>query len=200
MFNPVAERSSSGINRRVVRKGFLSALTAAAICASTLSDTQAGTITGAFTVSTTLTGGGCTNISATAMSFGSISVSAQASSTSTVTVNCASGTSYSISAVGADPGCVNGTTFYNLMTSPTNPSVGTVAPAYLLFKDAAHTLPLLTVAGATGCGSGGTAITGTVSGASQSQTIYGLLYGTIPGNTTSAAGTYTDTATVTVTF
>jgi spore coat protein U-like protein len=83
------------------------------------------------------------------------------------------------------------------MTPPGTPNLN--SPGYLFFKDAAHTAPLLN-SGNTSCGSG-TAITGTGSGAAQTQTIYGLVYGTVPGDTTTtAAGNYTDTATVTLTF
>jgi len=190
----------SAINRRVGRKSFLLALTAATILGATWSESQAGTLTATFAVSATVAGAACSSISATALSFGNVPATGTASSTSTVTVNCALSTTYSISAVGATPGCY-GSTFglYNAMAP--QGTVNLDVPSYQLFKDAAHSLPLLAISGGGGCaGTPGTAITGTGSGVAQTLTVYGIVYGTVPGNPTSAPGNYTDTATVTVTF
>jgi spore coat protein U-like protein len=129
------------------------------------------------------------------MAFGSISPTGTASSTSTVTVNCANGTAYSISATGNSAACSNGTLIGNTMFSSTNTSGS--SPYYQLFKDSAHSAPLL--AYCPGGGPSGTALTGTGTGAAQTQTIYGLLNGST-GSSPSSAGNYTDTATVTVTF
>jgi spore coat protein U-like protein len=200
MLHPIALQSISAMNRLVVRRSFLSALTAAAIFTSTLPASQAGTLTTTFAVSATIPGAACTGISATALAFGTVPATSTASSTSTVTVNCVNGTAYSIAAVGTVPGCyTNGTlTVYNVMTSPSNPTIIVDTPGYILFRDSAHQLPLLT---GSSCGTPGTAITGTGTGSAQTQTIYGLVYGSIPGTgQTGAPGSYTDTATVTLTF
>jgi spore coat protein U-like protein len=196
MVNRIAARSMS-IMRRLLRRSFLLSLTAATLVGSTLSDSQAGTITGTFAVTATISGAACTSISATALSFGTLAPTATASSTSTVTVNCANGTAYSISAVGTLPYCSANTPLNGMLAPNQNTVFGA---AYSLFKDAAHTLPLAGLS-IIGCGTTpGTAITGTGSGTGQTQTIYGLVYGTIPGNLSSPSGNYTDTATVTVTF
>ncbi len=164
-----------------------------------LSPLQAGTLTGTLTVTATVGAAACTSISASPLSFGSVSPSATASATSTVTVTCASGASYSIGAIGSTVLCIS-STVYNVMGTTTSPSN---IPGYQLFKDAAHSSVLSNnpSGGINGCGAAGSYITGTGSGSAQTQTIYGLLAGTVPGNTsTSPAGSYSDTATVFVLF
>lgn len=173
-------------------RGVKSALVAGVLLVSAQSTLRAGTLTGTFAVSATVPGAACTSISATAMAFGSVAATGTASSTSTVTINCANGTAYSLTATGAAPDCISGTT-YNLMNGGNN------APVYTLFKDAAHTLPLLPGPQVT-CGNT-TAITGTGTAQPTTQTIYGLAYGALPGSTnTTPAGTYSDTATITLSF
>lgn len=181
---------------RIARQGMLLGLAACAtICIVGQSSSEAGTLTSTFAVSATISGtAACTSISATAMSFGSVAASGTGTATSTLTVNCSTNAPYSITAVGAVPGCL-GATLINVMgASPTS------NPGYTLFKDAAHTLPLAPAATNPCTGSTATALTGTGTGAAQTQTLYGQLSGTIQGNTATAPGNYTDTATITMTF
>lgn len=155
----------------------------------------AGSLTGTFSVTANITGGACSSISAGALSFGSLAPAAQANSSTTVTINCASGAPFSLSAVGSSPACF-GSELVNLMTN--NPSNLNV-PAYGLYADSARTQPLS--AGATNpCGGPQTAISGTGTGANQTVTIYATVAGTAPGNSPTPAGSYSDVATMTLTF
>jgi len=166
------------------------------LCGPTL---NAGTLTGTFSVTATVSGSACSSISATALSFGTVAPSGAAFSTSTITVNCGSGTPYTITGAGANPGCATAGTTASLVgnvMSPFNASNPT-SPMYVLFKDSAHTLGL-SAGAALSCGSL-TGLTGTGSGAAQTLTLYGYVQGSATGSG-GTPGNYTDTATLTLSF
>ncbi|NMG35433.1 fimbrial major subunit CsuA/B family protein [Azoarcus sp. TTM-91] len=118
-------------------------------------------------------------VSASPLAFGNYS-SLQLDATTTVTVTCTSGTTYN---VGLDAGIGSGAT----VTTRRMSGVGTLN--YTLYSDSART----TVFGNT-VGTNTVAATGT--GSAQPLTVYGR----IPGGQYPAAGSYTDTITVTVTY
>jgi spore coat protein U-like protein len=118
-------------------------------------------------------------VSASPLAFGNYS-SLQLDATTTVTVTCTSGTTYN---VGLDAGVGSGATVATRRMS----GVGTLN--YTLYSDSSRT----TVFGNT-VGTNTVAATG--SGAAQPLTVYGR----IPGGQYPAAGNYTDTITVTVTY
>ncbi|MDK3017345.1 Csu type fimbrial protein [Pseudodonghicola flavimaris] len=98
-------------------------------------------------------------------------------------ITCTTGTGYSI---GLNEGATTGgTTATRLMEV----SGGGATIGYELYSDSARTSNW-------GDTIGTDVVTGTGTGAAQTYTVYG----TVPSQTTPAAGTYTDTITVTVTF
>ncbi len=183
-----------------------SVLTAALVCMS-FSPAQSGTLQGAFQVSAQVGGSACTTIAAGPLSFGSSTQTGQATATSAVSVNCSAGTAYSIAANGSNPiACVGNSSgtqsvqeFYAMGTFTGSNSV----PVYGLFADSAMTKPLAT-GGTNPCATGGTGtlspLTGTGTGAVQSLTIYGVMAASAISGATTPAGTYSDTATITLTF
>jgi len=143
---------------------------------------QATTTTTTFNVTITLVNT-CTINSASTLSFGgSVGVlNTNIPATSTISVTCTTGAAYDI---GLDAGTGTGATVAaRKMTS------GGSTVTYSLYKEVGHT----NVWGTT-IGTDTVASTGT--GAAQSFTVFGL----VPPQTTPAAGTYTDTITVTVTY
>lgn len=178
------------------RKAFSSRLSAWLIGAGLLVVAQApldaGTLTASMAVTATVSAASCSSVSATAMSFGSFLPLASPSATSTLTVNCNAGTAYSISGDGSTPVCPTTSVSFQ-MSGATTP-----APLYQLFNDAAHTQQLLHARSSNNqCSTIGTALTGTGTGAAQTLTIYG--FANTAGNAP-AAGSYTDTATITLSF
>jgi spore coat protein U-like protein len=159
----------------------LLALCVAASFAIGFSVAEAATTTGTFGVQVTVTAS-CVINSATVLNFGSQGIfAANVDQTSTVTVQCTNSTPYN---VGLSAGAGSGATAaVRKLTS------GGATLNYSLYSDVGRT----TVWGET-VGTDTVAATG--NGASQSYTVYGR----IPPQTTPAAGTYTDTITVTVTY
>ena len=157
-------------------------LAAAAICLLPLSHSaNAATVTSTFTVQMTVTSS-CVINSASTLNFGSQGVlTGNVDNTSTLQVQCTNTTPYNI---GLDAGTGSGATVAaRKMTS------GGATVTYSLYSDSGRT----TVWGNT---VGTNTVAGTGNGASQSYTVYGR----VPAQTTPAAGTYTDTVTVTVTY
>jgi len=183
-----------------------SALAATLFCVA-FSAAQSSTLQGAFQVSAQVGGSACTTIAAGPLSFGTTSQTGQATATSAVSVSCSAGTAYSIAANGSNPVACAGTStgtqsvqeFYAMGTVTQATSV----PVYGLFADSAMTKPLAT-GGTNPCATGGTGtlspLTGTGTGAVQSLTIYGALVASAFSTATTPAGSYSDTATITLTF
>lgn len=123
----------------------------------------------------------CT-LSAGSLNFGSVSsLSSSVAATTTITLQCVNGDAYT---VGLNAGSGSGATIANrLMTS------GSHTVAYSLYQNSADT----TVWGNT---IGTNTVAGTGTGGTQTLTVYGL----VPAQTVPAAGTYTDTVVVTVTY
>ncbi|WP_416798763.1 spore coat U domain-containing protein [Ciceribacter azotifigens] len=143
---------------------------------------EAQTTTDSFTVQIQITAE-CLINSATTLDFGASGVLSSATTgTSEITVQCTNGTTYN---VGLNAGLGAGATVASRkMTGPASATV-----TYSLYSDAAHT----TVWGET---IGTDTVSGTGTGASQVYTVYGQ----VPAQSTPAAGTYSDTITVTVTY
>lgn len=141
---------------------------------------RAATTTTTFNVSLTITSS-C-SVSATALAFGSTGVIASnIDNSSTVTVTCTNSAPYD---VGLDAGTGTGATIATRkMTS------GGATVDYSLYQDAGRT----TVWGTT---IGTDTVSGTGNGSAQVLTVYGR----VPVQATPAAGSYTDTITVTVTY
>jgi spore coat protein U-like protein len=157
-------------------------LAAATLCLLPLAHSaNAATVTSTFTVQMTVTSS-CVINSASTLNFGSQGVlTANVDNTSTLQVQCTNTTPYNI---GLDAGTGTGATIAaRKMTS------GGATVTYSLYSDSGHA----TVWGNT---VGTNTVAGTGNGASQSYTVYGR----VPAQTTPAAGTYTDTVTVTVTY
>ena len=132
----------------------------------------------------------CT-ISATALSFGSSNstISSNIDSTATLTATCTNSTPYSI-------GLNNGA---NVSGTQRRMRLGATANfiSYGLYTDSARTNGWKTTTSTTSCtGGASTCILGTGTGSSQNVTVYGR----IPPQTAPAAGSFTDTVTVTVTY
>jgi spore coat protein U-like protein len=110
------------------------------------------------------------------------SLAAAIASTSTFSVNCTTDLPYTI---GLNAGTGAGATVANrLMTGPSSATV-----AYSLYQDASH----LTVWG-------DSIGTDTVAGTGTGTDVLYTVFGQVPAQTTPAAGTYSDTITITVTF
>jgi spore coat protein U-like protein len=148
-----------------------------------------GSMTGSMPVSITLVSA-CTSVSASPMSFGSASAeqAGQATAQSTITVNCNDGAAYSIDLDnGLQPESGTGLNIRQVR----NQSQSNQYLPYRLFLDSSES-------SAWGSGqASGSVATGVMGGAgTANHTVYGRVY----YGTTSQAGTYTDTVTVTVTY
>jgi spore coat protein U-like protein len=144
----------------------------------TYSDTVS-TDTTSFTVTATIVAN-CT-VSASAMYFGYYTGTTN-NSTSTLTVNCTNLAPYT---VGLNAGTGKNATVTNRLMTGT----GTATLGYGLYQNSGHSINW-------GMTSGTDTVGGTGTGAAQSITVYGkIASGTIP-----AAGTYTDTITVSMNF
>jgi spore coat protein U-like protein len=133
---------------------------------------------------------GC-NISTSTMNFGSTSsfISSNIDSAATITAQCTNTSAYSI-------GLSNGV---NASGSQNRMRLGATSNyvTYGLYTDAARSNAWATTTSATGCTSGtSTCALGTGTGSSQSVTVYGR----VPPQNVPAAGSFTDTVVVTVTF
>lgn len=130
------------------------------------------------------------NVSATTLNFGSTStLSSNVDSTATISVQATNTTPYSI-------GLGNGT---NASGSQRRARLGATANFinYNLFTDSGRSQAWSTSTSTTSCtGGAGTCVLGTGTGASQNTTVYGR----VPSQSVPAAGTFTDTVVVTVTF
>jgi spore coat protein U-like protein len=160
---------------------FLAASSAALLAGLAFSTAEASTtLTTTFQVSLTITSS-CV-ISANPLNFGSSGVlSATVAQSTTLNVTCTNTTPYSI---GLDAGNATGSTVNARLLSS-----GTANVSYQLYSDTGRT----TVWGNT---IGTNTISGTGSGSVQSLTVYGA----VPAQTTPAAGSYTSTVTMSVTF
>jgi spore coat protein U-like protein len=178
-----------------IRAGFLSGLI---FSASVLSPLLASTMTSTFAVTTTITAGGCSSISAGPLSFGALPAAPNPGfATTTVSVTCLSGNAYTITGSGTNPvaTCPGNTNYFVMGPAPAT----TGYPYYALYKDSGHSAQLTTT-GTTCAGSGASAISGTGTGSAQTFTIYGAAVATFPGNPATPSGSYTDTATLVLTF
>jgi spore coat protein U-like protein len=157
-------------------------LTAAlqALFVLTWSQAQAATTTGSFTVQVAISSA-CAVTSATSMDFGSQGVlAANVDQTSTINVTCTNTTPYNI---GLDKGLNGGSVTTRQMKA------GSALINYSLFSDAGRTTNW-----------GNTVGTDTVAAAGNGSAQAFTAYGRIPAQATPAAGTYTDTVTVTITY
>ena len=153
---------------------------ALAICASA-GDVFAATATTTFTVQLTITSS-CTINSASILNFGSQGVlTAPVNQTSTIQVQCTNTTPYNI---GLNAGTATGATVTTRKMTNGGATVG-----YALYSNAGMTTNWGNTVGTD-------TVSGTGNGASQPYTVYGQ----VPAQSTPAAGTYTDTITVTVTY
>lgn len=124
----------------------------------------------------------CLIESASDLDFGTAGViDANVDETSTIAVQCTDGTPYT---VGLGPGLGGGTIDERVMTGPGGATVD-----YNLYQDPARTVVW-------GEAIGTNTVAGTGDGAIQNLTVYGR----VPPQETPAAGTYTDTVTVTVSY
>lgn len=147
-----------------------------ALLAAIPSAASAATATTSFIVSATVAET-CT-VSAAALDFGSYAVASASAATTTVTVTCTNGTTYHVA---LDDGG-------NFTTTRRMVSGGTNFLEYELYTDAGH---------ATRWGSTDlTDVDGTGDGSAQALTVYGL----VPSGQFVAAGSYSDTINVTVTY
>jgi spore coat protein U-like protein len=142
----------------------------------------AATATSTFQVQITITDS-CQINSATNIDFGSVGLlAADVDATGTVTVLCTLQVPFTI---GLDVGSGSGATVAaRKMSSPSNATV-----TYSLYRDAARLLVW-----------GNTIGTDTLAGTGTGVAVPFTVYGRVPAQTTPAAGIYTDTITVTVTF
>jgi spore coat protein U-like protein len=149
---------------------------------ATGSAAYSATATGQFQVTMTLQAE-CKLTSASDLAFGTSGVIQSAiNSTSTIGVQCTNTTPYN---VGLSAGAGSGATVsLRKMTSASGATIN-----YQLFRDSARTQTW-------GDQVGTNTASGTGNGAVQSLTVYG----TVPAQTTPAAGSYTDTVQVTVTY
>ncbi|KIP99636.1 spore coat protein U [Agrobacterium tumefaciens] len=140
------------------------------------------TATSQFNVQMTITSD-CQVTSAGNLDFGSTGViSANRDSTSSIVVQCTSGTAYNL---GLDEGHGSGATVASrVMTGPSSAKIN-----YSLYTDAGRTTPW-----------GNTINTNTMAASGNGSTQTYTVYGRVPPQTTPAAGTYTDTVTVTLTY
>ncbi len=181
-------RTCRRLQRRAVPRTFL-ALGFAALAALCPFRAQAATATASLNVSIVITAS-C-SINAATLTFpptaGTSLVSTAVSASTTVSVTCTSGSPYSIAmdnganASGNQRRMISGSNLLN----------------YGLYVDAAHAFPWSTATSSTSCTVSGDCYLGTGNGAAQSVSIYGLVPTTA---TAPAAGTYTDTVTMTITY
>ncbi len=174
------------------------ALIALIFGASILSPLLASTLTSTFAVTTTITAGGCSSISAGPLSFGALPAAPNPGfATTTVSVTCLSGNAYTITVSGTNPlaSCPGNVNYFVMGPAPAT----TGFPLYALYKDSGHSSQLATNGSACG-GSQASAISGTGTGSAQTFTIFGAAVATFPGNAATPSGTYTDTATLVLTF
>jgi spore coat protein U-like protein len=162
-----------------VRSGILALLAAAAAGWAGLA--TGTTTTATFQVQIIITNA-CSIGSASTLNFGSQGTLAAVAATSTVSVNCTLALPYN---VGLDAGTGAGATIAaRLMTGPASATV-----SYSLYQDITHLLIW-----------GNTIGTNTMPGAGTGLSIPYTVYGSVPSQATPAAGTYTDTITITVTY
>jgi spore coat protein U-like protein len=130
------------------------------------------------------------NVSVTSMDFGSTStLSSNIDATATITVQATNTTPYSI---GLDNGVNASGSQRRMQLGATSNYIN-----YGLYIDSARTSPWSTTSSATSCtGGAGTCVTGTGTGSSQTVTIYGR----VPTQSVPAAGTFSDSVVITVTF
>lgn len=146
------------------------------------SSAMAATATANMTVRITIQGQ-CLIQSANDLDFGATGViTANIDQTTTIGVQCTSGQTYNVGlSAGAGTGA---TTTVRVMTGPASATIN-----YGIYRDAARTQ-------AWGITIGTDTVTGTGNGNVQSINVYGR----VPPQTTPAAGVYTDTVAVTVTY
>lgn len=157
----------------------------ASACPTNGGSADAGSSTFTATISTNC------NISTTTMNFGSTapSIASNIDSTATITVQCTNTTPYSV-------GLNNGS---NASGSQNRMRLGATANFvnYEIYTDSARTHLWATTSSTTSCTSGAsTCILGTGTGSNQNITVYGR----VPTQTVPAAGTFTDTVVVTITY
>ena len=131
------------------------------------------------------------NVFTTTMNFGSAStaISSNIDSTATITAQCSNTTPYSI-------GLDNGT---NVSGSQRRMRLGATANyiSYNLYTDAARSVSWLATTSTTSCtGGANSCVLATGTGANQNVTVYGR----VPSQTASAAGNFSDTILITVTY
>lgn len=165
-----------------ILKGTATFSVASAIAVASVMPVQAAVPVQASFVAQLIINGDCVINSAGNLDFGSSGVlSAAIDGTAVLSIQCTNTLAYDI---GLDAGTGGGTTATRKMKSAAGPTVD-----YNMYTDAGHTVNWgNTLAADTKSDTG--------SGAAQLHTIYGQ----VPIQTTPAAGTYTDTVTVTVTF
>jgi spore coat protein U-like protein len=143
-------------------------------------DAEASTATGSFNVQVAIAAT-CVVTSATTLDFGTQGVlAANVDQTSTINVTCTNTTPYNI---GLDKG-LNGTS-----VTTRQMKAGSALINYSLFSDSGRTVNWGNTVGTD-------TVAATGNGSAQAFTVYGR----IPPQTSPAAGTYTDTITVTVTY
>jgi spore coat protein U-like protein len=159
---------------------FLPITIAASFLSFAGTEARAATATGSFNVQVTISST-CVVTSATTLDFGAQGVlSANVDQTSTITITCTNTTPYNI---GLNQG-VNGSSVTTRQMKS-----GSALINYSLFQDAGRTVNWGNTVGTDTVASTGT-------GSAQPFTVFGR----IPPQTTPAAGLYTDTITITVTF
>lgn len=142
---------------------------------------SAATSTGSFNVSMTIQSA-CTLVSSSAIAFGTHGMlSTNTDATGTLDVQCTTNSPYTVA---LDAGLGTGAT-----TTTRKLTAGGATINYALYRDAARTLTW-------GNNQGTDTVAGTGSGASQSFTVYGR----VPSQATPAAGSYSDTINVTITY
>jgi spore coat protein U-like protein len=142
---------------------------------------QAATVTGTFSVSMTINAS-CVLSSSSGIAFGATGVlSSNTDATGTLGVQCTSSTPYTVS---LDAGGGTGAT-----TATRKLTSGGSTINYVLYRDSARTLTW-------GNTIGTDTVAGTGNGAVQTLTVYGR----VPSQTTPAAGAYSDTVNVTITY
>jgi spore coat protein U-like protein len=156
---------------------FLKIAVGVAAVAGLATASTAGTATANIGVTATV-GGACT-FTASTLTFGSYVTTANSDANATVTPNCLNGTAWTI-ALGAGAG-TGATATTRKLTSGAN------TLDYKLYSDSSHTL---------NWGNTTDTVTGTGSGGTQPQTVYGR----IASGLSPAAGNYTDTVIATITF
>lgn len=159
------------------------------LCLLTASPASAATTTASLTVQIIITAA-CT-VSAATLNFGTSAgtalLSGNVTASTTVSVTCTNGAPYSIgmnngaNASGSQRRMANGANFIN----------------YDLYTDAGYVNAWTTASSSTTCTTANSCVLGTGTGSAQSSTIHGV----VPSVAVApAAGTYTDTVTMTVTY